>query len=101
MNIKPTIKELHYTKEEIAEVKRIQDKVPITRRKEAIRNVLSGPLCVVCNDIPVFSVLYDLHGASRIETYCSKCFQNFEKTKDVSNQAIAERYGIVIGEPNK
>ena len=98
---KAIITELHYTNEEISEIRRIQTKVPITRRKEAIRNILSGPMCVICSDIPNKRVEYPLGELTRVECYCDKHFQDvYEKNKDTDLNDIIESYGCVKGEPN-
>jgi hypothetical protein len=93
----PLIKELHYTAEEIAEVERIKNTEPITKRKDQIRSVLGGPLCCVDSEIPAYRITYDLSGVIRIEAYCKNCFDNvYQKTKDVDISDIAEIYNCTI-----
>ena len=72
----PLVKELHYTAEEIAEVKRIQTEEVHTKRKDRIRGVLQGPLCCICHSIPTKRVEYAMSGVVRIETYCDEHFFN-------------------------
>jgi hypothetical protein len=96
---KPIIKDLNYTKKEIAEVKRIQVKEPITKRKEMIRNVLQGPMCCICAQIPKKIVQYNLGGVIRIESYCEICFPIYERNKDISLSDIAETYNCTIAPP--
>lgn len=97
----PIIKELNYTSEEIAEVKRIMATEVQTKRKDRIRVVLGGPLCCVCNDIPARQITYALDGVRRVETYCDKCFTTvYEMTKGFSINTIAERYGCQIAQDN-
>ena len=84
----PIIKELHYTKEEIAEVKRIQTTIQLSKKKDMIRSVLGGPLCCVCHTtVPTKRVEYD---NGKLETYCEEHFPIYERTKDVDIQDIAE-----------
>jgi hypothetical protein len=93
------IKELNYTAEEIATVKKIQKEITITKRTDKIRAVLNGPLCCCCGSIPSFHVQYPLGDLTGIERYCDKCFHDiYENTIDVTNETIAERYGIVKGD---
>src|SRR4051794_32482825 len=95
------IKDLNYTNEQISEVRRIQIKFPVTRRRDAIRAILGGGMCAICSDIPSKRVEYDLNGLTRVEGYCDKHFQEvYEKTKNTSIDQIAEEYGCVKGEPN-
>jgi hypothetical protein len=92
-----TIQDLNYSAEEIAEVKRIQREVVHTRKKDAIRSVLKGPLCVICHStIPTKKVTYDLEGVVRIETYCAEHFSIFEETNNIDIGTIAETYNCEI-----
>jgi hypothetical protein len=98
----PIITDLNYTTEQIAEVKRIQTEVVHTKKKEAIRSVLKGPLCCICHsEIPTKRVEYFMDSVTIIETYCTEHFPIYQNTKDVTNQTLAEQYNIVIGDPNK
>ena len=98
---RPIIKELNYTKEEIAEVKRIQSTVHLTKKKDMIRDILKGPPCCICHvAVPTKRVEYDLSGVRRIETYCDEHFPIYERNKDVSLSDIAERYNCTITGPD-
>lgn len=94
-----TITDLHYSDKEIADVKRIETEIQITKRKEKLRALLGGPMCATCWDVPSKRVEYQLDGVRRIECWCDKHFlEVFEKTKDVTNETLAETYGCVKGE---
>ena len=96
----PIIKELHYSKEEIAEVKRLQTSGHITKRKDSIRNIIRGPMCSVCHEIPTKHIFYNLSGVTRVEGYCDNCFTNvYQKNKDVDMTDIIEAYGCTSAEP--
>ena len=85
---------MHYSKEEIAEVKRIQTTVQLSKKKDMIRSVLGGPLCCVCHTtVPTKRVEYD---NGRLETYCEEHFCIYERTKDVDIQDIAKTWNCQI-----
>ena len=92
----PVIKELHYTDEEIAEVKRIQTSAIYTKMKERVRAVLQGPMCCICSQIPNKRVEYSIDGITRVECWCNKHFPIYERNKDVSINEIAETYNCTI-----
>lgn len=89
----PIVKELHYSKEDIAEVKRIQSSEKITTRKEKLRNVIGGPMCSICSQLPTRRIEYHLEGVTRIEAYCDEHFSIYEKNRDVDINDIMEAYG--------
>ena len=85
---------MHYSKEEIAEVKRIQTTIQLSKKKDMIRSVLGGPLCCVCHTtVPTKRVEYD---NGRLETYCEEHFPIYERTKDVDIQDIAKTWNCQI-----
>lgn len=87
----PIVKELHFSKEQIAAVKSIQKTGIITKRKDSIRSVLDGlPLCCICSlEVPTRKVEYD---TGRLETYCDKHFPIYERNKDVDINKIASDF---------
>jgi hypothetical protein len=89
----PIIKELHYSKEEIAEVKRIQSSEKITTRKEKLRSIVKGPMCSICAQLPTKRNYHNLQGVTRIEAYCDEHFSIYERNKDVDINEIIEAYG--------
>jgi hypothetical protein len=97
------ITDLHFSTADVATVERLKVDKVFTKRRDKIREVLHGlPLCCICHsNVPTKKVTYDLEGVVRIETYCEEHFPLYEKTKDVSNTAIANSFGIIIGDPNK
>lgn len=97
----PIIKELHYSKEEIVAVKKLQTSGHITKRKDGIRNIIRGPMCSVCHEIPTKHIFYNLSGVTRVEGYCDICFTNvYQKNEGVDIHDIMEAYGCTKAPPN-
>jgi hypothetical protein len=97
----PIITDLNYSKEEIAEVKRIQTDIHLSQKKDKIRAILHGPLCCICSlNVPTRKVTYTLGDGQgvRIETYCSDHFSIYERTANVDLNDIIASYNCVKGE---
>lgn len=60
-------------------------------------------LCCVCGQTssPLYEVRYTGHEYIRFEVYCSTHIENFENSKNKTNEEIAESFGIQIGEPDR
>ena len=98
---KPIITDLNYSLEDLATVKRIQTEIQLTKRKDKLRQLLGGPMCLTCSEVPTKRLEYDLNGIKKVECWCDKHFHEvYEKTKDVTNETLATAYGCVKGEQN-
>jgi len=97
---KVRIEELNLSDETIEKINRIQAEVFITKRKDKLRALLGGPMCSICSGIPTKRIYYKLDGLTRIEAYCDKHFEFFEKTRDTSMNDIIEGYGCIKANSN-
>ena len=82
MTTAPVIEELNFTDVEKNEVERILNEEAVTKRKEALRKIVKGPMCSICAALPTKRIYYDLDGVTRIEAYCDAHFLTYEKNKD-------------------
>jgi hypothetical protein len=76
-----SIKKLEYPSEIREELERlIQSKAAEIVKKPAIRRLIGTKSCSVCQGVPEYEVIYPLGDASKIERYCSDCFNKREET---------------------
>jgi uncharacterized protein with PIN domain len=100
---KTTVTKLEISEEQRAEVKKIQTRFIITKKRDDIRTVLGGiSLCCVDEKIPDYLVTYNMDGIVRRESYCEKCYNDIYLNQiDLTNDtAVADRYGCVK-DPNQ
>lgn len=96
----PIIRALNYSPETVAEVKRIQSYDPVTRRRDKIRDLLQGPMCTICAQVPDFRIEFKLDSILKIECYCNNCFTNiYLKNEGIDIDQIAEAFNCTIAEP--
>ena len=47
--------------------------------RKRLRELYRGGLCCICGGWPDYKVLYDLEGAKRVERYCQKHYDQWQK----------------------
>lgn len=52
-----------------------------SNRDKAVKHITGR--CCICDNIPMYAVVYDIQQATRIEKYCDKCVQTLYARKSV------------------
>jgi len=79
----PIIKRLEYSPETLEELDKLNHPTLSETTKKLIRRRLLGSIkhCCICQALPEYEVTYPLDNATKIERYCSECFNKRGETE--------------------